>query len=331
MTDRHPPLFLLFLLVLATPALAQKNLVPPIFKPGDTSFYRVHLKIDRDIKTQSAFSIPEFPMAANLDVEGILQAEVLPASASASPPAIPQATRFRTWFLSLVSDIELLPKGSKSDGGFGQRVPAEDKFVDCTLLPSGEFTDISGLDQIAPEQQQAWREWATQFSAAFLIATQKRKSGEKWSSEEPETSPSPIADLRWKKTSHYVRDEPCTTLKFAAGAFQSTRSSNSCASISSAATLLQKSSPKDTTPPDYKQHDLHTSGTASGANDVLLSISRASGRLIRATQTAKQHMDVVILQTASSTLVHYNISATATSSVELISDLPLILQPKLSK
>lgn len=331
MTRPRLPLLLLLFPALATPALAQKNLASPIFKPGDTSFYRIHLKIDRDIRTQSAFSIPDFPMAANLDVEGILQVEVLPASASASPPAIPQVTRLRTWFLSLVSDIAILPRGSKSDGGSGQRVPAEDKFVDGTLLPSGEFTDISGLDQLAPEQQQAWREWATQFSAAVLIATQKRKSGEKWSSEEPETSPSPIADLRWKKTSHYVRDEPCTTLKFAAGGFQTARSPDSCAAISSAASLLQKSSPKDATPPDYKQHDLRTSGTASGANDVLFSISRASGRLVRATQTAKQHMDVVILQTASSTQVHYNINATATSSIELISDLPLILQPKLSK
>jgi hypothetical protein len=320
-------LAIVFLAALAPLATAQKNLSAPSFKPGDKFFYRVHLKIDRDVKAKSALFLQQVPLQANMDVQGILQVEVLPSEVSPSP-----GVRLRTWFLTLVSDVSVRPRGSNSGEANVQRVPAENKSIDCAMGNSGEIDQITGLDALAPEQQQAWREWATRFSAAFLIASEKRKRGEKWSSDELESSPSPIAELRWQKKSQYVQDESCAPLKFTrSGEFQRAANSDSCAAIVSTATLLQKSSPKDATPPDYKQHNLRTSGTASGTNDVLLSISRKTGYLIRASQTATQKMDAIIALADGSTQVHYNITATATSSVEFVTDLPLILQPKSAK
>ncbi len=321
-------LAILLSLSLALPALAQKTLSSPVFKSGDSLFYRVHLKINRDIQTISALSLPQTPAQANLDVQGILQVEVLPSDSSASPGSV----RLRTWFLTLAGDSYIPPPGGKPGDANVQRVPAENKSIDCILTPAGEIDQIAGLDALAPDQQQAWREWASRFSAAFLIASEKRKRGEKWSSEEPESAPSPIAELHWQKKSHYLRDEPCAPLKFTrSGEFQRAASSDSCASIVSTATLLQKSSAKDATPPDYKQHNLRTSGTASGANDVLLSISRKTGRLIRATQNATQNMSALIALAGGSTQVHYDVTAAEISSVELVTDLPLILQPKSAK
>ena len=311
--------------VLALPALAQKNLSPPVFKPGETFFYRVHLKMNRDITTVSALSLPQTPTQANLDVQGIIQIEVLPPNADGASGSI----RFRTWFLTLAGDIVFRPRTGKPGEENAQPVPVEKKFIECTLAPTGEISQIIGLDALAPEQQQAWREWASRFSAAFLIASEKRERAEKWSSEEPESAPSPIAELRWQKKSQYVHDEPCAPLKFTRSAeFQRATSSESCAAIISTATLLQKSSSKDSTPLDYKQRNLRTSGVASGTNDVLLSISRKTGRLIRATQNATQKMNALIALTAGPTQVHYDVTATATSSVELVTDLPLVLQPK---
>lgn len=313
---------------LAAPAIAQKNLSSPVFKPGDTFFYRVHLKIDRDIKTASALSLPQTPTQANLDVQGILEVEVLPSDGGSSPGSV----RLRTWFLTLASDIGIRPRGSKPGQGYLQRVPAENKFIDCTLTPAGEMDQITGLDALSPEQQQAWREWATRFSAAFLIATEKRKRGDKWSSDEPETTSSPIAELRWQKKSRYLHDEPCTPLQFTrSGEFQRAATSDSCATIVSTATLLQKSPPKDSTPPDYKLHNLRTSGSAGGTDDVILSISHKTGLLIRATQNAAQKMNALIVLANGSTQVYYDVTANSVSSVELITDLPLILQPKPSK
>ena len=305
-------------------ANAQKTLPAPTWKSGESLFYRVHLKINRDIKTKSALSLPQTPTDADLDVQGILQ--VAPISSGA--PANAGAIRLRTWFLTLVSDISILPRGAKPGEGKTQRVPADDKFVDCSLEPTGEIDEIAGLDALAPEQQQAWREWATRFAVPFALKNERRKRGDKWTSEEPETIPSPIADLRWQEKSHYVRDEPCAALQFArSGSFQRSANSEPCAVILTTSTLLQKSSPQDATPADYKQRGLRTRGTVKGSNEIILYISRKSGQLVRATQRASQQMGVLIALADGNTQVQYDVAAKANSSVELLVDLPLILQP----
>jgi len=315
----------LFVLATLSPsAAAQKNLPVAVFKPGGASYYRIHFKIDRDIKTKSALSLPDSPTQANIDIQGILQVEVLPPNVSTSSGAI----RLRTWFLTLASDLSIRPRGAKPGDGKTLRVPSEGKFIDCTLERTGEVDQITGLDALAPEQQQAWREWAARFAAPFLIESENRKRGEKWSAEELETLPSPIADLRWQKKSQYVRDEPCAPLKFTpAGDFERSAASESCAVILTTSSLLQKSSPQDSTPADYKQRGLRTRGTAKGGNEIILYISRKTGQLIRSTQKASQQMDVLIALADGTTRVHYDIHAKADSAVELISDLPLILQP----
>lgn len=318
-------LVVMLLLALSPYSFGQKDLSAPSFKPSDVSLYRVHLKINRDIKTKSVVSLPQTPTQANLDVQGILQVEVLPAEGSVVPGSI----RLRTWFLALASDLSVRPRLSKSGDASLERAPAENRFIDCTLTPAGEVDQITGLDALAPEQQQAWREWGTRFAAAFLVASEKHKRGDEWSAEEPEATPSPLAELHWQKKSQYIRDEPCTPLKFTrASEFLRVPNSDSCSVIVATAALVQKSSSRDSTPPDYKRHHLRTSGKATGTSDVILSISLRTGQLVRATQNAKQQMDVSIALADGSTQVHYDIDATATTSVELINDLPLTLQPK---
>ena len=81
--------FALFVLAASSPrVLAQKNLSPPVFKSGDTLFYRVHLKINRDIKTKSALSLPQTPTYADLDVQGILQVAPISSDAHVNTGAI---------------------------------------------------------------------------------------------------------------------------------------------------------------------------------------------------------------------------------------------------
>src|SRR5205807_2620275 len=232
------------LLLHAPPAPAQKNLPAPAWKSGESLFYRVHFKINRDIKTKSALSLPQTPTDADLDVLGILQVAPLPSNA----PATGGAIHLRTWFLTLVGDLSILPRGAKPRDGKTQHVPAEDKYIDCTVEPNGEIDQITGLEALAPEQQQAWREWAARFAAP--------------------------------------------------------------------STLLQKSSAQDSTPADYKQRGLRTRGTAKGANEIILYISRKTGQLIRSTQKAAQQMDVLIAVTDGSAQIHYDINAKADSSVE---------------
>jgi hypothetical protein len=312
------------LLLTSSPTFAQKTLPPPTWKPGESVFYRVHLKISRDIKAKSALSLPQSPTDADLDIQGILQVEPLASAA----PATTGAVRLRTWFLSLVSDIGILPRGQKPQPPAQSSASADDTSIDCTLELNGEIDSIIGLDALVPGQQQAWREWASRFAAPSALQNEKRKRGDKWTAEEPETIPSPIAELRWQKKYQYVRDEPCAALKFTRAAeFERAPNTEPCAVILIISSLVQKSSPQDATPSDYKQRGLRTRGTATGANETILYISRKSGQLIRATQKANQQMDALIALADGSTQVHYDINAKANSSVEFISELPLILQP----
>ena len=297
---------------------SEQNTIPvPIFKPSETLFYLVHLKSKRDIKTKSAFAFPEPPTAATMDVSGILRVEVLSVDSS--------GTHLRTWFLNLVSDVEAHPREGKPDTRLSQneRTPADEKFIDFLLPTDGQVTQITGLDQLASEQQTAWREWAARFTAAFLIESQGRKRGQKWSTEEPENSPSPIAELLWRQKSQYEKDEVCAPQKVVGGgSFERSPVQESCAVILSTAALEQKSSAQDSTPADYKLKGLKTNGTAQGDNDPIRYISRKTGHLIRARQNAKQQMDVTIALADGSRAMHYAISADANSTVELVTELP---------
>jgi len=324
--NTKPAIATIFFVAFFAPiAAAQKNIPSPTFKPGETFFYLIHLKSNRDIKTQSRLTLPQQPTAATINVNGILQVEVISSESTSA------GSRLRTWFLNLAGEVESHPRNGLGDTSPSQfeKVPAEGKFIDCTLQRDGQIVEIQGLDRLAAEQQTAWREWAARFAAAFLLESQSRKRGEKWSSEELENSPSPIAELLWQQKSQYAKDENCAPQKFIrGGSFERSSAQESCAVILSTATLLQRSSVQDSTPTDYKFKGLKTRGTAKGHNDTILYVSRKTGRLIRATLNAKQQMDVTIALVDGGRAVHYAINADADSTVELVTDLPLILQPK---
>jgi len=303
---------------------AQKTIPVPTWKPGSISYYSVHLKTSRDIKTKSAMALPEVPNEAKIDVSGILQVEILAPDITTKFPGV----RLRTHFFYLSSDISAVQRGKKPDQSNLERTPADAKNVDCLLQPDGQITQITGLDALAAEQQDAWREWASHLSTAFLIETETRKSGSKWNSEQPETSPSPISELFWQKKSQYVHDEPCAPVKYnSARQTERVPNSESCAVILTTASLVQKSSQQDATPQDYKLRNLRTRGTAKGANEIILYISRKTGQLIRATQNAKQQMDVQIALADGTNQVHYEVTASANSAVELVTELPFNPHP----
>jgi hypothetical protein len=89
------------------------------------------------------------------------------------------------------------------------------------------------------------------------------------------------------------------------------------------AKLQQKSSTKDATPEDFKLHELRTMGAAKGTNEIITYISLTTGLVLRATEEAKQQMDVVVAKADGSNRVHYNVDATSHSEVLLVTETPL--------
>jgi hypothetical protein len=292
----------------------QKGFSPPDWKAGETVFYRIQIRNNRTVRTRSAIALPDVPNELRTEGQGLLGVEILEKRGVGNSAAY----RLRTHFTLLNTTIGAIRKGQKPTDEELQRVSPDDKAIECTLQPDGQIKEISGLEKLEIEQQEAWREWASRFSAVYGIPIGKWKRGDKWASQEPETTPSPIAELEWQKKSQYVRDEPCASVQMnSKGDYERAKQNEACAVIVTTATLVQKSSTKDATPPDYKTRGLHTRGTAKGTNDTTLYISKKTGMLIRSRQEANQEMDVYIALAIGSNQVHYSVTAKGNSTVEL--------------
>jgi hypothetical protein len=135
------------------------------------------------------------------------------------------------------------------------------------------------------------------------------KPGHSWKTEEVERTPGPIANLVWEQETTYGRNDNCTTLP-----------TETCAVFLTTAKLKQKSSPKDTTPEEYKLHELKTSGTTTGTNEIFTSISLKSGLVLRATEDGKQSMDVEIAKTDGTNRIHYTVEVTSRFEMVLVPD-----------
>ena len=208
-------------------------------------------------------------------------------------------------------------------------LPSEDfKFVEFTILPDGRADSVTGLTAIFPEQREAWQQWLRQFAIAAVFPKDGVKRGQTWKSTEPEQAQSPIDKLQWEKTFTYVRDAPCAPAQGDTNIVVELKSPReSCAVILTKAVLKQKSSPKDTTPPDFKLHALRTTGNATGSNETISYIAIRTGLLMRVSEDAKQFMDVVIAKTDGTNQVHYNVDAASHSEVLLLASPSLASAP----
>jgi hypothetical protein len=184
---------------------------------------------------------------------------------------------------------------------------------------------VTGLADLFPDQRLVWQVWLRQFAIAGVFPRDGVKPGQSWKSSEPEQAPSPIVRLEWEKQATYVRDEPCAAIQFPETGIVTSKNpqTESCAVVLTSAVLKQKSSPKDTTPGDFRLHELHTTGNARGKNETISYISLQSGLIVRVTEDAQQFMDVVVAKTDASNQIHYNVEATGHTEVLLVADAPV--------
>jgi hypothetical protein len=295
----------------AAPPSDRVNLFPKL-QAGQTLTYRIAYHLDKQANTQSSVKWAQTPAAAAINVQGLLRLEVLAVQAQ-GPRSVIHA---RTSFQSLNSE-DKLPSQPRSQN-------AQATSIEFTLFPNGRIDEIKDLDALSPDQQQAWQQWASTFAAAAIFPADGIKLTQKWKSEEPEKSPSPITGLTWMRESTYLRDEPCRSAQLMpqGEVADSNESPETCAVIQTKAALKQKSSPKNTTPEDFKLHQLHTSGTASGSNQTLLYLSLQTGLLIRSSEQADQTMDVTIAKADNSNRVRYGIHAKSNTEIFSIVNTP---------
>ena len=232
-----------------------------------------------------------------------------------APPSTP-ALNCKAWF----PDLRQKPPRSAKRRRPNKLPTRMKNLSNSPFSPDGRAESVTGLDTLFPEQREAWQQWLRQFALAAVFPPGGVKRGQTWKSTEPEEAPSPIDRLQWEKNVTYVRDEPCSPAQLGeTGAVAAKESQpETCAVILTKAVLKQKSSPKDTTPPDFKLHALHTMGNATGTNETISYIALRTGVLMRVTEDARQFMDVVIAKTDGTNQVHYNVDAASHSEVMLL-------------
>src|SRR5713226_6715533 len=312
------------LLLLAVAALSagdkRINLMPNL-RPGQTITYLIRFQSDKTVKTESNVVSPMAPNAAQIDAHGLLRVEILDVQPTGSKATI----HARGQFLVLDSGASLKGPGHKLPAEDNQRVKPDGKSIEFTISSNGSVNGVNGLDSLNLEQQQAWQQWVARFALDWTLHANGMKFGEKWKSEQAEQAGAPIAGLNWARESVYVRDEPCqaSQLSIMGDVSASNGPPETCAVLLTLAKLKQNSSSKDTTPEDFKLHELRTMGTAKGTGEIITYISVKSGLVVRATEETSQFMDVVVAKADGSNRVHYNVDAKSHAEVLLVTETPL--------
>ena len=283
------------------------NLFPKL-SAGQTLFYRVTYHSDKNTKTQSSLVVAQVPPPVKVDVRALLRLQILGVEVHGQRAVIHARTRFES--------IEADGQAATQDAGKNA--------VELTIFPDGRIDQVTGLDMLPLDQQQAWQQWASRFAAAGVFPQSGIRVAQKWRTEEAEKAPSPLARLTWTRESTYVRDEPCRPLRMNAASdfVESDQPPESCAVILTTATLKQQSSPSDATPEDYRVRQLRTSGTARGNNRTITYISLKTGLVVRASDDADQAMSVTVAKADASNRVHYDVIAKSNAAVLLVENAP---------
>jgi hypothetical protein len=296
------------------------NLFPRL-RAGQTLAYQISYHSDKQVQTHSSLVIASPSNNAKVDVHGLLRLEIL----AVDPEGDRATIHARSHFDVLNSGSRFkVPEVQAPDPQI-QRQDAQEKYVDFTVLPDGRIDSVKGLDQLFPEQQQAWQEWVSRFVLAAGFPGNGAKLAQRWRSDEAEKSPAPIAGLRWFRDSTYVRNELCHPMQMTVRGeiADSDAEQETCAVLLTTAALKQDSHPQSATPEDFKLHELCTSGTARGTNRIITYVSLKTGLIVRASEEAHQQMDVTVAKADGSNRVRYAVNATSHSEIVLISETPL--------
>ena len=215
--------------------------------------------------------------------------------------------------------------------------------VEFTIEADGKISHITGIDEAVsnPAAAAAVRAWINGFSPSANLPPEGIAIGQKWSAERPLEN-TPLANLLWRTSSSYLRDEACqlpapaiASVQNAAApgstpvsAANSTAASSAeranspeprCAVILTSFDILRHGSANaDATPEDYRHNGLRTFGTWTGKGQSLDTISLQTGMLLRSTQSSTQKMDIEIVSALSGSKMHYAGQVETQSEITLI-------------
>lgn len=309
-----------FSVIALTTAASNRIRLSPQFVPGLTLRYQIEMRTASQGKTVTPIANPEggskFSQAVSMTVRlDVLSAPTQSSSsatrsgdadAAQSAGAGAKAIRFRVTY-------EKSHAHSESDAPVIQAPSSDDQYdrleghsIEFTAEPSGQLTNFQGLEGIVsrPADAAPIFSWMDELSVGSGFPREGISIGQKWTGEKP-LSGSPLADLIWRTTSTYLRNESCAAPPDAAAAAGPKAGEDDCAVILTRFEILRRGSVhSDATPDDYRRNGLRTSGAWTGSGETLDSISLATGLLVSSTQTSTQHMDYEITNAANGSSIH---------------------------
>jgi hypothetical protein len=257
----------------------------PNLRAGQTLRYEVHGKVKRTVKTQSRVATMVEPKnSEQFEVSATLLLTIKEVRKEKGHPS------------SVVAELEFLPL---PDDAPPATLPAAHK-LQFTISRDGQLSAPSGYDDLSADQQLLWQFWFARFAFPWTFPANGVKPAEKWKIEEAEKSPSPIASIFWERETTYGQNDKCPIT-----------ATDRCAVFLTTAALKQKSSTEDSTPESFRLHQLKTSGTVKGSNEIITYLSLPTGLLDRASEDLAQTMDVYIIKEDDTNQVHYTIDVTS--------------------
>jgi len=305
---------------LAAPSSNRIDLFPRLTS-GQIIHYEITYRSEKQTKTRSSVVLAEAPADSVADVRALLRVEILEAT-SRGPRGV---IRARTLLTALDANAAKATQPPAREPDAAPVAPVGVPAVEFSIFPDGRIDQVTGLDALSADQQQAWLQWAARFAGAAVFPAGGIKPGQKWKSQQPEKVASPLAGLTWIRESTYVRNAPCRPLRFSdRGDFvESNQPPDGCAVVLTTASLKQESKPKDATPEDFRIRQLRTSGSARGNNKTILYISLETGLVVRASDEADQAMSVTIAKVDGSNHVSYDVQAKSTAEILLVTGDPM--------
>jgi hypothetical protein len=310
---------LFLLLPFAGKAASPRIHLTPNFTMGESFRYHIESQTTTTGTTTTPIANPE--AASKLKQVADLEVRLDVVGVQPAANGTPGAARLRATYDKASAATETDAYDPAAAALDTQYKNLQGRSVEFTIEADGKISHITGIDEAVsnPSAAAAVRAWIAGFSPSANLPPQGIATGQKWSAERPLEN-TPLANLLWRTSSSYLRDEACELPGQAASpAVNSAAPGSLCAVILTTFDILRHGSANsDATPEDYRHNGLRTSGTWTGEGQTLDTISLETGMLMRSTQSSRQKMDFEIVSALSGSKMHYAGQVNTQSEVTLI-------------
>ena len=126
----------------------------PRLQAGQSFAYQIRYHSDKHIKTDSPVIVATPADSAKVDISALVHLEVISVQAQGDRSIVHARTEFAVLDFDSHSKVPAIEQPASQL----QKQNANEKSIEFTILPDGRLDQVTGLDALLPEQQQAWHD-----------------------------------------------------------------------------------------------------------------------------------------------------------------------------